>query len=97
MPSSHLKRAERAIAAIRHHGELPPEIVEALEAIVSAIRTVDRSVVMLGGNGISPPTAPNGIHLLDYDGEHAKQIRALLGERQPQLAGTEGGNTHEGN
>jgi hypothetical protein len=38
-------------------------------------------LAMLGGNGASPPTAPNGIHLLDYDGEHAKQIRALLGER----------------
>ena len=97
MPSSHLKRAERAIAAIRHHGELPPEIVEALEAIVSAIRSVDRNLAMLGGNGISPPTAPNGIHLLDYDGEHAKQIRALLGERQPQFDGTEGGGTREGN
>jgi hypothetical protein len=97
MPSSHLKRAERAIAAIRHHGELPPEIVEALEAIVSAIRSVDPSLAMLGGNGISPPTAPDGIHLLDYDGEHAKQIRALLGERQPQFDGAEGGNTREGN
>jgi hypothetical protein len=31
MPSSHLKRAERAIAAIRDRGEVPPEIVEALE------------------------------------------------------------------
>jgi hypothetical protein len=81
MPSSHLKRAERAIAAIRHHGELPPEIVEALEEIVGAIRSVDRSMAMLGGNAISPPTAPNGIHLLDYDGDPAKQIRALLGER----------------
>jgi hypothetical protein len=38
-------------------------------------------LAMLAGNGTSPPTAPNGIHLPDYDGDHAKQIRALLGER----------------
>jgi hypothetical protein len=39
MPSSQLKRAERAIAAIRDQGELPPKTAEALEEIVGAIRS----------------------------------------------------------
>ena len=41
MPSSQLKRAEKAIAAIREQSELPPEAAEALEEIVAAIRTVE--------------------------------------------------------
>ena len=39
MPSSQLKRAEKAIAAIREQSELPPVAAEALEEIVAAIRT----------------------------------------------------------
>jgi hypothetical protein len=41
MPGAQLKRAERAIAAIREQGELPPETTEALDEIVAAIRTVE--------------------------------------------------------
>jgi hypothetical protein len=61
-------------------GELPPEIVEALEEILGAIRLIDRGRAM-EGKGLSRPTAPNGIHLLHDDGDPAKQIFALLGER----------------
>jgi len=84
MSSSHLERAERAIAAIRHQGGLSLELIEVLEEILFAIRSVDHGLATLQGKDISPPTAPNGIHLLDnHDnyGDHAKHILALLGER----------------
>jgi hypothetical protein len=57
MPSSQLKRAERAIAAIREQGELPPETAEALEEIVGAIRSVEGRLATLEGAGHKPPTA----------------------------------------
>jgi uncharacterized membrane protein YccC len=41
MPGSQLKRAEKAIAAIRGQSELPPEAAEALEEIVAAVRAVE--------------------------------------------------------
>jgi uncharacterized membrane protein YccC len=49
MPSSRLKRAEKAIAAIRDQGELPPETAEALDEIVGAIRAVERRLADLEG------------------------------------------------
>jgi uncharacterized membrane protein YccC len=57
MPGVQLKRAERAIAAIRDQGELPPETAEALEEIVAAIRSVEGRLAMLEGKGHKPPTA----------------------------------------
>jgi hypothetical protein len=42
MPSSQLKRAEKAIAAMREQGELPPETADAIEELVEALRTVER-------------------------------------------------------
>jgi hypothetical protein len=81
MQSRHLERAERALAAIRHQRELSPAVVEALEEILGAVRTVDRGLASLEGKGVSPPTAPNGIHLVEDDGQHAKQILALIGEQ----------------
>jgi hypothetical protein len=82
VPSSHLKRPERATAAIRDQRELPPETVQALEEIVGAIRSLEGRLALREGKGISisPPTAPNGIHLLDHHGHHATHILALLGE-----------------
>jgi len=40
MPSSQLKRAERAIQTIRDQAELPPETADALQEIVDVIRTI---------------------------------------------------------
>jgi hypothetical protein len=40
MPSSLLKRAERAIQTIRDRAELPPETADALHEIVDVIRTM---------------------------------------------------------
>jgi hypothetical protein len=57
MPSSQLRRAERAIAAIRNQGELPPETAEALEEIVGAIRVVESRLAALEGKGRRRPTA----------------------------------------
>jgi septal ring factor EnvC (AmiA/AmiB activator) len=47
MPSAQLKRAERAIAAIREQAELPPETAVALDEIVAAIRSVEGRLVAL--------------------------------------------------
>lgn len=41
MPTSQLKRAERAIQAIRDQAELPPEAAEALGEIVDLIRSIE--------------------------------------------------------
>jgi hypothetical protein len=49
MPGSQLKRAERAIQAIRDQGELPPETADALTEIVDAIRRLS----VLAGKGRS--------------------------------------------
>jgi hypothetical protein len=51
MPSAQLKRAERAIAAIREQAELPPETAEALDEIVAAIRMVEGRLAALEGKG----------------------------------------------
>ena len=37
MPSSQLKRAERAIEAIRNQSELPPEAADALQELVAVV------------------------------------------------------------
>jgi hypothetical protein len=41
MPSSQLKRAERAIQSIRNQAELPPETADALDTLVDVIRTTE--------------------------------------------------------
>jgi hypothetical protein len=41
MPSSQLKRAERAIQAIRDQAELPPEAADALEELVDVVGTME--------------------------------------------------------
>jgi hypothetical protein len=53
MPGSQLKRAERAIQAIRDQGELPPETADALTEIVDAIRHVEGRLSALEGKGPS--------------------------------------------
>jgi hypothetical protein len=47
MPSSQLKRAERAIEAIRDQAELPPEAADALQELVDIIRTIEDRVSAL--------------------------------------------------
>jgi uncharacterized membrane protein YccC len=47
MPSSQLKRAERAIQAIRDQAELPPEAADALQELVDIVRTIEDRVSTL--------------------------------------------------
>jgi uncharacterized membrane protein YccC len=47
MPSSQLKRAERAIEAIRDQAELPPEAADALQELADIIRTIEDRVSAL--------------------------------------------------
>jgi uncharacterized membrane protein YccC len=56
MPSSQLKRAEKAIVAMRDQGELPPETADAIEELVDALRTLERRLATLEGAGHKPPT-----------------------------------------
>jgi hypothetical protein len=55
MPSSQLKRAERAIQAIRDQGELPPEAADALQELVDAVRTIEGRVSALEAKGNARP------------------------------------------
>ena len=56
MPSSHLKRAERAIQTIRDQAELPPETADALDALVDVIRTIEGRLSALERQGHPRPT-----------------------------------------
>ena len=47
MPSSQLKRAERAIQAIRDQAALPPEAADALQELVDIVRTIEDRVSTL--------------------------------------------------
>jgi hypothetical protein len=47
MPSSQLKRAERAIQAIRDQAELPPEAADALQELVDIVRAIEDRVSSL--------------------------------------------------
>ena len=47
MPSSQLKRAERAIQMIRDQAELPPEAADALQELVDIVRTIEERVSTL--------------------------------------------------
>ena len=51
MPSSQLKRAERAIQTIRDQAKLPPETAYALQEIVDVIRTIEGRLSALEGKG----------------------------------------------
>jgi uncharacterized membrane protein YccC len=51
MPSSQLKRAERAIQTIRDQAELPPEAADALQELVDVIRTIEGRLSALEGKG----------------------------------------------
>jgi uncharacterized membrane protein YccC len=57
MPSSQLKRAERAIQTIRDQAELPPETADALQEIVDVIRTIEGRLSTLEGKGPLRPSA----------------------------------------
>jgi hypothetical protein len=41
MPSSQLKRAEKALQAIGHQSESPPEAADALHELVDSVRTIE--------------------------------------------------------
>jgi uncharacterized membrane protein YccC len=56
MPSSQLKRAERAIQTIRDQAELPPETADALQEIVDVIRTIEGRLSALEGKGHLRPS-----------------------------------------
>jgi uncharacterized membrane protein YccC len=49
MPSSQLKRAERAIHTIRDQAELPPEAADALQELVDVIRDIEGRLSQLEG------------------------------------------------
>ncbi len=55
MPGSQLKRAERAIQAIRDQSELPPEAAEALTELVDAVRYIEGRLSALEGKGRAQP------------------------------------------
>jgi hypothetical protein len=57
MPSSQLKRAERAIQTIRDQAELPPETADALQEIVDVIRSIEGRLSALEGKGHLCPSA----------------------------------------
>lgn len=56
MPSSQLKRAERAIQAIRDQAELPAEAADALQELVDVIRTIEGRLSLLETKGHPLPT-----------------------------------------
>jgi hypothetical protein len=66
MPSSQLKRAERAIQTIRDQAELPPETADALQELVDVVRNIEGRLSALEGKGKSHPTelAPVPIELV---------------------------------
>ena len=49
MPNVHLKRVEQGIAALREKQESSPEIAEAFDDIVGAVRAVERRLAVLEG------------------------------------------------
>jgi len=57
MPSSQLKRAERAIQTIRDHAEIRPETADALQEIVDVIRIIESRLSALEGKGHLRPSA----------------------------------------
>jgi hypothetical protein len=56
MPSSQLKRAEKAIAVIREASELPPEAADVMEELIKALRIVDRRLAAIERGGHKLPT-----------------------------------------
>ena len=56
MPSSHLKRAERAIQSIRDQAELPQEKADALQELVDVARNMDGRLSALESKGKLYPT-----------------------------------------
>ena len=53
MPGSQLKRAERAIQAIRDQSELPPEAADALTELVDAVRYIEVRLSALEGKSLT--------------------------------------------
>jgi hypothetical protein len=57
MPSSQLKRTERAIAMIRSEGGLPREAADALQELVDVVRALEGRLAMLEARRRPGPTA----------------------------------------
>ena len=57
MPSSQLKRAERAIQAIRDQAAVPPETADALDELVDAVRSIEGRLSALEGRSQPRSTA----------------------------------------
>jgi hypothetical protein len=57
MPSSQLKRTERAIAVIRSKGGLPREAADALQELVDVVRALEGRLSMLEARRRASPTA----------------------------------------
>jgi uncharacterized membrane protein YccC len=57
MPSSQLKRAERAIQAIRDQAAIPPETADALDELVDAVRSIEGRLSALEGRSHPRSTA----------------------------------------
>jgi hypothetical protein len=66
MPSSHLKRAERAIQSIRDQAELPAETADALQELVDVVRHIEGrlSAVENEGKPHQPELVPVPIELV---------------------------------
>ena len=47
MPSTHLKRADQGLAAIREKQDSPAEIADTIEELVTAIRVIERRLAVL--------------------------------------------------
>jgi hypothetical protein len=60
MPSSHLKRAERAIQSIRDQAELPPETADALQELVDVVRYIDGRLSAFGKQRKAAPDTGDG-------------------------------------
>jgi uncharacterized membrane protein YccC len=61
MPTTQLKRAERAIERIREQAELPPETAIALQELVDVVRNIESRLSALEGAGNIHPTAEMGL------------------------------------
>jgi hypothetical protein len=76
MPSSQLKRAERAIQTIRDQAELPLETADALQELIDLIRNIEGRLSSLQSKGTS---APNGVDGVAKPKMTARQNQMALG------------------
>jgi hypothetical protein len=85
MPSSQLKRAERAIQAIRDQGELPPETAKALTELVDAVRYIEDRLSALKRKG--RPHLTEAMALTNQKWRPSKRERPQPDEPRPSKFG----------